>query len=195
MKKIILLLVGFLFVFTLSPQKALAQSPIRCGLMDEPCCDFAGSKSPCSEEKGLVCEGGTCIPLDPDNVTPDMYRGGVTPKPQDTDIEDAEKKGIEKVLCDDGVSIDTAIGCIPIGDTNALIGFILSWAIGIGGGIAFLLIIFAAFQIMTSSGNPDRLKAGQELMTSAIAGLILLIFSTFILRIIGVNILGILPEV
>ncbi|MGB6838995.1 MAG: pilin [Microgenomates group bacterium] len=85
--------------------------------------------------------------------------------------------------------IDTAIGCIPINDTNAFIGFILKWAIGIGGGIAFLLILFAGFQIMTSSGNPEKLKAGQELMTSAIAGLILLIFSVFILKIIGVDIL------
>lgn len=86
--------------------------------------------------------------------------------------------------------IDTAIGCIPIENSDDLIGFILKWAIGVGGGIAFLLIVLAGFQIMTSSGNPDRLKAGQELMTSAIAGLILLIFSVFILKIIGVDILG-----
>ena len=85
--------------------------------------------------------------------------------------------------------LDTAIGCIPIGDTNALMGFILTWAIGIGGGIAFLLIIVAGFQIMTSTGNPERLKGGQELLTSAIAGLIMIIFSVFILRIIGVDIL------
>ncbi len=85
----------------------------------------------------------------------------------------------------------TAIGCIPMGDTNEFIGFILRWAIGIGGGIAFLLIVFAGFQIMTSAGNPERLQAGKELLTSAIAGLILLVFSVFILRIIGVNILGI----
>lgn len=90
-----------------------------------------------------------------------------------------------------GTAINTAIGCIPIGDTNAFIGFILRWAVGIGGGIAFLLIIYAGFMIMTSSGNPDRLKAGQELLTSAIAGIIMLIFSVFILRIIGVNILQI----
>jgi hypothetical protein len=88
-------------------------------------------------------------------------------------------------------SINTAIGCIPVGNTNAFIGFILGWAIGIGGGIAFLLILYAGFMIMTSSGNPERLKAGQELMTSAIAGIIMLIFSVFILRLIGVNILGI----
>lgn len=91
--------------------------------------------------------------------------------------------------CDGGNGIDTAIGCIPFGNTDAFIGFILRWAIGIGGGIAFLLIIYAAFMIMSSRGNPERLKAGQELLTSAIAGLIMLIFSIFILRVIGVDIL------
>lgn len=94
-------------------------------------------------------------------------------------------------LCNGGKGINTAIGCIPIQDTNSFLGFILKWAIGIGGGIAFLLIVYAGFMIMTSSGNPERIKAGQELLTSAIAGLILLIFSIFILKIIGVDILGI----
>lgn len=87
--------------------------------------------------------------------------------------------------------INTAIGCIPFGDQNALIGFFLKWGIGIGGGIAFLLILAAGFQIMTSRGDPKRLQAGQELMTSAIAGLLLLIFSVVILRIIGFDIFNI----
>ena len=94
-----------------------------------------------------------------------------------------------------GWGIKTAIGCIPISE-NFLdkagpmrpITFLLKWGIGVGGGIAFLLIVYAGFQIMTSQGNPDRLKGGQELLTSAIAGIILLIFSAFILRVIGVNI-------
>ena len=93
--------------------------------------------------------------------------------------------------CDNGQGINTAIGCIPITDPNLFIGFILRWAIGIGGGIAFLLIVYSAFMIMTSQGNPERLKAGQELLTSAIAGLIMLIFSVFILELIGVKILQI----
>jgi hypothetical protein len=97
----------------------------------------------------------------------------------------------EDITCNGDKGINTAIGCIPINDTNAFISFILGWAIGIGGGIAFLLILYAGFMIMTASGNPERLKAGQELMTSAIAGVIMLIFSVFILRLIGVNILGI----
>ena len=88
--------------------------------------------------------------------------------------------------------IDTAIGCVPVlaNDNGvAFYGFILKWAIGIAGGIAFLLIVYAGFMIMTSSGNPDRLKAGQELLTSAISGLILLVLSVFILDLIGVKIL------
>ena len=97
----------------------------------------------------------------------------------------------QDVKCADGNSINTAVGCIPINDTSSFIGFVLGWGIGIGGGIAFLLIVYASFMITTSSGNPERLKAGQELLTSAIAGLIMLIFSIFILRLIGVNILKI----
>ena len=85
--------------------------------------------------------------------------------------------------------INTAVGCVPFGDTNDFVSFVLRWAIGIGGGIAFLLILYSGFMIMTSQGNPDRLKAGQELLTSALAGLIMLIFSVFILKIIGVDIL------
>jgi len=86
--------------------------------------------------------------------------------------------------------IDTAIGCIPVSNNNEFMGWILGWAVGIGGGIAFLLIVYASFMIMTSSGDPTRLKAGQELLTSAISGLIMLIFSVFILKFIGIDILG-----
>lgn len=44
---------------------------------------------------------------------------------------------------------------------------------------------------MTSSGDPNKLKAGQELLTAAISGIIMLIFSVFILKVIGVDILKI----
>ena len=99
--------------------------------------------------------------------------------------------GSSSVFCPDGKSIDTAIGCISVLDSpEAFLGDILKWAVGVGGGIAFLLIVYASFMIMTSAGNPERLKAGQELLTSAISGLVLLIFSIFTLKFIGVDILG-----
>lgn len=89
-----------------------------------------------------------------------------------------------------GNCIDTAIGCIPVSDTTSFMGWILGWAVGVGGGIAFLLIVYSSFMIMTSQGDPNRLKAGQELLNSAISGLIMLVFSVVILKFIGVDILG-----
>lgn len=91
--------------------------------------------------------------------------------------------------CNGGEGIDTAIGCIPINDTNLFVGWILGWSLGIGGGIAFLLIIYASFTIMTSSGDPARLKVGKEILSSAVSGLIMLIFSVIILKFIGIDLL------
>ena len=101
-------------------------------------------------------------------------------------------KGIDPT-CEGGTGIETAIGCIRVldKDQNVFLGDILGWAVGVGGGIAFLLIVYAGFMIMSSAGSPDRLKAGQELMTSAISGIVLLVLSIFVLRVIGVDILKI----
>ncbi len=85
----------------------------------------------------------------------------------------------------------TAIGCID-GDFNSFVSnFLLNIAIGLAGGFALLCIIYAAFQIQSSQGNAEKIKKAQEMLTSCIIGLILVIFSIFILRLIGVNILKI----
>lgn len=89
-----------------------------------------------------------------------------------------------------GTGAWTAFGCIKT-DPQQFIGEILRIGVGIGGGIAFLLILFGGFQILTSAGNPEKLNAGKELVTSAITGLLIIIFSLFILRLIGFNIFGI----
>jgi len=86
----------------------------------------------------------------------------------------------------------TAFGCIPT-DPSQFIGKLLGIGTGIGGGIAFLLILFGGFQILTSAGNPEKLNAGKELVTSAITGLLIIIFSIFLLQLIGVTIFAI-PE-
>jgi hypothetical protein len=94
------------------------------------------------------------------------------------------------LTCGSSTTVNTAIGCIDFTNSNVFFGGILRWAVGIGGGIAFLLIIYGGFLVMTSTGDPKRLQAGQELLTSAIGGLILLILSMFILNVIGINVLG-----
>jgi len=110
-----------------------------------------------------------------------------------TSIVLPQKVFAQSILCN-STGINTAIGCINVLGDNTGAGFasfLLKWAIGVGSGIAFLLILYSGFMIMTSAGNPERLKAGQELLTSAISGILLLIFSIFILNLIGVKILGI----
>lgn len=95
--------------------------------------------------------------------------------------------------CDSCVSqqgIWTAIGCIPA-TQSGLFEKVFSLGLGIAGGIAFLLILFGGFQILMSAGNPEQLNEGKELVSSAVAGLLLIIFSVFLLRLVGYDILRI----
>lgn len=87
--------------------------------------------------------------------------------------------------------IKTALGCIPTGDTIQFVSWFLRAALGFGGGIAFLLMIFGAIKLLTSGGNPEGIKAGGETITSALMGLLFMIFSLFLLHLIGVDILKI----
>ena len=84
----------------------------------------------------------------------------------------------------------TGIGCIPL-TLEGFIGFVFTFGIGLGGIIALLCIIYSAFVMQTSSGNPERLKKAQENLTSCIMGLMLIIFAVFILRLVGLDILKI----
>lgn len=86
--------------------------------------------------------------------------------------------------------ISTAIGCIPFSDTATMTTFFLRWAVGIAGGIALFMVGLASFRITTSQGDPRRLQGGQELLMSAIGGLLMIVLSVFLLRFIGVNLLG-----
>jgi hypothetical protein len=92
--------------------------------------------------------------------------------------------------CIDQSGIWTAIGCINF-NPKQLVEGILTTAVGIGGGFALLLMLYGAFIINTSAGNPERVQQGKDRFTAAIIGLLLIIFSVVILRIIGVDILRI----
>jgi hypothetical protein len=82
----------------------------------------------------------------------------------------------------------TALGCIPAnfnGALETLFPIIISFA----GLISLGCIIYASFLLQTSMGEPEKIGKAQELMTSCITGLIMIIFSIFILRVIGFDIL------
>ena len=87
--------------------------------------------------------------------------------------------------------INTALGCIPAENTNALSQWILSWGMGIAGGIGLLSVAWGAVMIMTSAGDPAKVQAGKALLTAAVTGILFLVFGALILKIVGVDILGI----
>lgn len=82
-----------------------------------------------------------------------------------------------------GVDIDPT----PVGFVKSIFGIILS----LSGGIALILIIVSGYQMMASQGNPEKLQGAKETLTSAVVGLLFIIFSMVILQVIGVDILKI----
>lgn len=86
-------------------------------------------------------------------------------------------------------TVNTALGNIDT-DPAKLVNAILRIAIGMAGGIAFLLIIYGGFRLALSSGDPKAIQEGRDIITSAIIGLIIIVMSVFLLRVIGIDILG-----
>lgn len=88
-------------------------------------------------------------------------------------------------------NIDTALGCISTDATGG--GFVqslLTIIIGLGGGVALLLILYGVFIVTSSAGIPEKLKSGNEIITSAIAGLLFIIMAIFLMNLIGIKILS-----
>ena len=93
--------------------------------------------------------------------------------------------------------LNTALGCIPVKnatnnfDEMAFIGWVVRNMAFVASGVAFLLMVFGGIKILTSAGSSESIKAGSELITAALTGLLFIIFSILILRIIGTDILQI----
>jgi hypothetical protein len=85
----------------------------------------------------------------------------------------------------------TVLGCIDIDLKSFVQNQLFGIGLGFAGISAFLCIIYGSFMLQISSGDPEKIKQSQELITSCITGLIVIIFSVFILRIIGVDLLKI----
>lgn len=88
------------------------------------------------------------------------------------------------------VSVNTAFGPIPtepIAFIERLFEIILAFA-----GIAALgLLIFGGYKYMISRGDPEMIKSARETITSAVIGLLFIIFSFVILQMIAGDILKI----
>jgi hypothetical protein len=83
----------------------------------------------------------------------------------------------------------TAIGAVST-SPSGVITVIFRVFLSIAGTLAVFLIISSGYRLMTSRGNPDQVQQAREQFTSAIIGLLFLVFSLIILQFIGVDLLG-----
>lgn len=87
-------------------------------------------------------------------------------------------------------SLWTALGCIPTAP-DKIIQTVIVIGLTLAGAVVLIMIIAGAFTLSTSQGDPNRTKEAKEMITSAIIGLLFIIFSVTILQFIGVSILHI----
>ena len=84
----------------------------------------------------------------------------------------------------------TVFGCLST-RPEFFVKNILTIVFAVAGGIAFLAVLTGAAIVLTSSGYPERLQTGKDLIISSLFGLLLIIFSVFLLRVVGLDILKI----
>ncbi len=85
----------------------------------------------------------------------------------------------------------TGIGCLKPSLSSFIQETVFGLGIGFAGIVSLGCIIYASILLQVSQGDPEKVQAARDMIQSCIFGLILIIFSVFILRVIGVDILRI----
>lgn len=83
-----------------------------------------------------------------------------------------------------GKGINTGLGCLPY-ETSGFTTSLLTFLAGVAGAISLVIMLVATFQIMTGGDNAEQVKKGKELFTGAITGLLFVVFSVTLLKIIA----------
>lgn len=218
MKKIATFLL-FLLVFLTAPtSKAKAQS-CECVVVEglTTYCDSIPEKNNCGDgyipDCDLVrggtstptCGGCECVPGDgsdddsgddDSDTTVQLKLCNSLPGGEDSpDYKECIKCMVKKGEGEEGGgkegdAVWTGLGCIST-SPSGLITDVLRIATGLGGGIAFIMLLFGAFQMTTSSGDPKAMDAAKQTISGAITGLLVIIFSVILLNFIGVQVLKI----
>ena len=75
-----------------------------------------------------------------------------------------------------------------------LVSILLSNAIVIAGIVLLFLIVFAGIQMISGSGDPQKVAQARQVLTAGILGFILVVAAFFIVRLLesslGIDILG-----
>lgn len=76
-----------------------------------------------------------------------------------------------------------------------IISALLPYIFVIAGLALFIFLIIGGFGLLTSGGSPDKMKAAQGKITSAVIGFVIIFISYWLMRILeivfGLNLLGV----
>lgn len=70
-------------------------------------------------------------------------------------------------------------------DIPVLIGRWLAWVLGFTGTIFFILVVWAGLTWMTAAGNEENIKKAQNILKTAIIGLIIVLSAYAITKFVG----------
>ncbi len=84
----------------------------------------------------------------------------------------------------------TVAGCLST-KPEKFVQSILSIVFAVSGGLAFMAFLAGSAMVLTSGGDPGKLNNGKSIIVSSVFGLLLILFSIFLLRFVGVEILRI----
>ncbi len=100
-----------------------------------------------------------------------------------------QPQGSESVVFEKEGSALLGLACQKEGwSIVCIVNTIITLTLSVVGGLAFLLLILGAYRVLTSAGNPEGLNEGRDIIIAAITGLVFVVFSVTILRIIGKDI-------
>lgn len=85
----------------------------------------------------------------------------------------------------------TGFGCVQTSLSSFIQEVVFRVGIGFAGLVSLGCIIFSAFLLQTSRGDAEGIQAARDMIQSCLIGLLMIIFSIFILRLIGIDILRI----
>ena len=77
----------------------------------------------------------------------------------------------------------------PIGTVKELVDTIVNIAVPVAILCLVVLVVYAGYMLISSQGNPDKLKEGREVLTNAIIGFFVVVLSIVILILLS-NTLG-----
>ena len=68
---------------------------------------------------------------------------------------------------------------------EGIVNSLINIALPLAGFCAIVLFVIAGYQMITSQGNPDKLKEAKDMITNAVIGLVFILLSVSILVLIS----------